>query len=442
MGLSRQEIQRLVADHDVRFLRLQFTDILGIVKNVAIPASELERALAGQVMFDGSSIEGFTRIEESDMLLRPDLDTFALFPWRPKQNAVARLICDVCLPNGQPFSGDPRYVLRQALAQAAADGFEVEIGPECEFFLFHRSPEGKPTTLTHDEGSYFDMSPIDLGEDARREIVLALADMGLRVEASHHEVAPGQHEIDLKHTSALTAADQIMTLKFVARSVAAQHNLHVTFMPKPVFGVNGSGMHIHVSLRRNGQNAFYDPDDPEQLSAVARHFVAGLLTHASSITAITNPVVNSYKRLIPGYEAPVYITWSTQNRSTLVRIPAARGEATRLEYRSPDPTCNPYLALAVIIRTGLDGVRRQLVPPPQIQTNVYQMNATERARAGVRTLPGSLAEALDALEQDELVRETLGEHVYTHFLAAKRIEWDVYRSQVHAWELEQYLGAF
>lgn len=442
MVTTSKDVLRLVAERNVRFIRLQFTDILGVVKNVAIPVSELERALANEIMFDGSSIEGFTRIEESDMNLRPDPSTFALFPWRPRENAVARLICDVYHPDGSPFTGDPRHVLRRAVNEAATLGFSVQIGPECEFFLFHRSPEGKPTTVTHDEAGYFDLGPVDLGEDARRDIVIALAEMGIQVEASHHEVAPGQHEIDLKYSDALTAADQVVTLKFVARTIARQHDLHATFMPKPLFGVNGSGMHVHLSLLRGGQNAFFDPQGPHGLSEAALYFIGGLLAHAPAYTAVTNPLVNSYKRLVPGYEAPVHVSWSVQNRSTLVRVPVQRGAGTRLELRSPDPSCNPYLAFAVIIRAGLDGIRRRIEPPPPVDRNLYEMTAAERASLGIRRLPSNLAEALAALENDPLIAETLGEHVYTHFLDAKRIEWEIYNSQVSNWELDQYLGTF
>ena len=442
MVLSVQDVMRLVAEKDVRFIRLQFSDILGIVKNVAIPAGELERAFNNEVMFDGSSIEGFTRIEESDMNLRPDPSTFAFFPWRPSTNSVARLICDVYNPDGSPFAGDPRHVLRRALHEAAAMGFSVQIGVECEFFLFHRSPEGRPLPVTHDEAGYFDLGPVDLGEDARRDIVITLAEMGLKIEASHHEVAPGQHEIDLKPSDALAAADQVATLKFVARTIAAQHNLHATFMPKPLFGVNGSGMHVHLNLFRDGQNAFYDPQGHHQLSETALHFLAGLLHHAPAYTAVTNPLVNSYKRLVPGYEAPVFVSWSVQNRSTLVRVPASRGEHTRLELRSPDPSCNSYLAFAVLIRAGLDGIRRRLEPPPSVNRNIYKLGAAERTALGIKRLPRTLEEALEAMENDHLMEEALGEHVYTHFLDAKRIEWDIYTSQVSNWELDQYLGVF
>ncbi|MBE3577141.1 MAG: type I glutamate--ammonia ligase [Limnochordales bacterium] len=439
---SKEDIIRLAKESNVRFIRLQFSDILGIVKNVAIPVSQLEKALDNEIMFDGSSIEGFTRIEESDMNLRPVYDTWALFPWKPREAAEARLICDVYRPNGEPFSGDPRFVLKRVLEEATEMGYTVNTGPECEFFLFRTGPEGEPTTKTHDNAGYFDLAPVDLGEATRRDIVIALEEMGFEVEASHHEVATGQHEIDFRYDDALTTADRVTTFKFVTRTIAQQHGLHATFMPKPIFGINGSGMHTHISLFRDGENAFFDPTGPYQLSEVALHFIAGVLEHARAFTAITNPLVNSYKRLVPGYEAPVYVSWSAQNRSALIRVPAARGKATRIELRSPDPSCNPYLAFAVIIKAGLDGIKRKLTPPPSMDRNIYEMTKEERRSAGITELPGSLAEAIDLLEQDKVVRDALGDHVLNHFVAAKRIEWDLYRTQVHRWELDQYLGVF
>lgn len=443
--LTKDDILRRAQSESVHFVRLQFTDILGIVKNVAIPVSQLESALDDQILFDGSSIEGFTRIEESDMSLRPDYATFCTFPWRTDEHGstVARLICDVYKPDGEPFEGDPRRVLRRAIQKAAELGFEVNVGAECEFFLFKRTAEGKPTTITHDEGGYFDLGPIDRGEDARRDIVVAMEAMGYTVDASHHEVAPGQHEIGFHYNDALKTADLVTTFKIVTRAVAARHGLHATFMPKPIFGVNGSGMHTHFSLfTRDGENAFYNSTDEFQLSRTARAFIAGLLLHAPAITALANPLINSYKRLLPGYEAPTYIAWSAQNRSALVRVPAPRKQATRLEFRSPDPSCNPYLALAAMIRAGLDGVERDLVPPPSLDRNIYDMSTKELAAYGVQNLPDSLPTALVALEQDELLWETLGPHIASRYIEAKSIEWDVYRSQVHPWELEQYLGQF
>lgn len=439
--MTKEEILRKADEWGVRFVRLQFSDIMGIIKNVAIPRSQLERALDNQIMFDGSSIQGFTRIEESDMNLRPDPNTFTLFPWR-EDKPVARLICDVYKIDGKPFEGDPRYVLKRAVAQIEELGYTVNFGPECEFFLFKADPDGAPLLETHDKAGYFDLGPVDRGEDARRDIVLALEAMGFEVEASHHEVAPGQHEIDFKYGDALTQADRVATFKVVTRAIAKRHGLHATFMPKPIFGINGSGMHTHISLFKDGQNAFYDPHGEHQLSDVARYFIGGLLKHAPAITAVANPLVNSYKRLVPGYEAPVYIAWSAHNRSALVRVPASRQQGTRIELRSPDPSCNPYLAFAAMIAAGVDGIKNKIDPGPSVTFNIYALSPEERAARGIPSLPGSLAEALDALEADEVIKEALGPHVCTHFISGKRIEWDVYRSQVHPWEIEQYLGVY
>jgi glutamine synthetase len=439
---TKEDILALAEKAHVKFVRLQFTDILGIVKNVAIPVSQLEKALNDEIMFDGSSIEGFTRIEESDMNLRPDLDTWTTFPWRRREQATARMICDVYRYDGQPFEGDPRYVLKKVLREASEMGYTVYVGPECEFFLFRISDTGEPTTRTHDRAGYFDLAPIDKGEDARRDIVLTLEEMGFEIEASHHEVAGGQHEIDFKYDDALTTADRVATLKFVTKTIASLHGLHATFMPKPIFGINGSGMHTHVSLFRNGKNAFYDPNGQYQLSETALHFIGGVLEHCPAITAIANPLVNSYKRLVPGYEAPVYIAWSAHNRSSLIRVPVSREQGTRMELRSPDPSCNPYLTLAVVIRAGLDGIKRKTQPPASIDRNIYDMTPEQRKALGIPSLPASLAEAVDALTQDELVAETLGDHIYSHFVKAKRIESDVYRLQVTDWEVKQYLSVF
>jgi glutamine synthetase len=440
--MTKDEILSQAHDLHIEFIRLQFTDILGIVKNVAIPISQLERALNNEIMFDGSSIEGFTRIEESDMNLRPDLDTFTIFPWRTKEAPVARLICDVYTNEGSPFEGDPRYILKKAVNEALEEGFTINIGPECEFFLFRQDDEGKPTTITHDQGGYFDLSPVDRGENARRDIVLTLAEMGFEVEASHHEVAPGQHEIDFKYADPLMTADRVSTLKFVTRIVARQHNLHATFMPKPLFGVNGSGMHFHISLFKNGKNAFYDPKGPYQLSQTALYFIGGLMKHVAGFTAITNPLINSYKRLVPGYEAPVYISWSATNRSTLIRVPAGREQSTRIELRSPDPSCNPYLAFALMIRAGLDGIKNRIMPPESTRKNIFQLSPAERLSEGITDLPSNLKQALDAMVQDPFIRETLGDHIFQHYLDAKSIEWEVYHMQVHEWEIQQYLGIF
>jgi glutamine synthetase len=440
--MTKEEVLQKCKEFDVRFIRLQFTDILGVVKNLAIPISQFPRALDNEIMFDGSSIEGFTRVEESDMILKPDLDTFATFPWRPKEGAVARIICDINTPELEPFKGDPRFVLKQTMKEAQDMGFSANIGPECEFFLFKSNPDGSPSLLPHDKGGYFDLSPNDLGENARREIVLTLEEMGFEIEASHHEVSPGQHEIDFKYSDPLTTADRVTTLKFVTRIIALNHDLHATFMPKPVFGINGSGMHIHISLFKDQVNAFFDPAAKNELSQTALYFIGGLLKHAKGITAITNPLVNSYKRLIPGYEAPVYQSWSASNRSALIRVPASRGNSTRMEFRSPDPCCNPYLAFSLIIKAGLDGIVNKINPGAPIQKNIFSMSPVERSLENIAALPESLYEALVEMEKDPLIIDTLGEHIFNRFLEAKSIEWEVYRSQVHSWETEQYLGVF
>ncbi|MCL6548327.1 MAG: type I glutamate--ammonia ligase [Alicyclobacillus sp.] len=440
---TKQEILELASSMDVRYVRLQFTDLLGIIKNVEIPVDQLPKALDNKIMFDGSSIEGFVRIEESDMYLVPDLSTWLVFPWDSSQGKVARLICDVHLPDGTPFPGDPRVVLKQAVAQAREMGFSAfNVGPEPEFFLFKIDENGVPTQEVNDEGGYFDWAPLDLGENCRREIVLTLEAMGFEIEASHHEVAPGQHEIDFKYADAVEAADNIATFRMVVKTVARQYGLHATFMPKPVYGINGSGMHCHLSLFKDGKNAFYDERDELGLSDTARHFLAGILEHACAFTAVCNPTVNSYKRLVPGFEAPSYVAWSAKNRSPLVRIPAARGSSTRIEVRSPDPSCNPYLAIAVMLASGLDGVRRKLRLPPPVNRNIYIMTEEEKEAAGIRSLPENLIHAISALEADEVLRAALGEHVFTHFVEAKRIEWNMYRIQVTEWERQQYFATY
>lgn len=440
--MNREEIVAKCKELDVSFIRLQFTDILGVIKNVAIPISELEHALNNETTFDGSSIEGFTRVEESDMILNPDLNTFAIFPWRPRERAVARIICDIHTPDQKPFDGDPRYILKKAVREAEKYGFNINIGPECEFFLFKLNENGTPSTVTHDIGGYFDMSPNDMGENARREIVLTLEKMGFEIEASHHEVSPGQHEIDFKYSDPLSTADRVVTLKFITRTIAQLHNLHATFMPKPLFGLNGSGMHVHLSIFKNGSNLFYDPAANYQVSQTALFFIGGILKHIKSITAITNPLVNSYKRLLPGYEAPVYQSWSASNRSALIRVPAAREAGTRIEIRNPDPCCNPYLAFSLLIRAGLEGINHKISPGEPIQKNVYAMSPVERSLANISKLPASLYEALLEMERDPLCLETLGEHIYSRFMEAKSIEWEIYQAQVHQWELDQYLGVF
>jgi glutamine synthetase len=439
---TADDVRHLCKEFRVQFVQLQFTDILGSVKHVDLPVSRLDKALAGEVIFDGSAIEGFVRTRESDMYLRPDPRTFCVLPWKGERGVTARLVCDVHNLDGSPFAGDPRYALKRVCAEAASMGFTCQAGPEPEFFLFRRDPSGKGTTQTNDLAGYFDVAPLDIGEAVREEIVSVLQSVNFDIESSHHEAAPGQHEIDFKYADALTTADNLMLFRLIVRTIAAAHGLHATFMPKPVADVNGSGLHIHQSLFRDGQNAFYDERGPDKLSSVARHYLAGLLAHARGFTAITNPLVNSYKRLVPGYEAPTFVTWSHREHSPMVRIPARRGLGTRLELRSPDPACNPYLALAVMFKAGLDGVRQGLEPPRQAGVAVYRMTPEERRELGIQPLPQDLGEALEALEQDPVVQEALGEHIYTRFLEAKRIEWDYYRRQVHQWELDQYLSTF
>lgn len=439
---SKEDIIRLADENDVEFIRMQFTDIFGQMKNVAITRAQLEKALNNQIMIDGSSIEGFTRIHESDQYLHPDLDTFVILPWRPQHERVARLICDVYNPDGTPFVGDPRHVLKNVLDKAAKLGYTFNVGPECEFFLFDTDEHGRPTTQTSDEAGYFDLGPLDHGEGTRHEICIALEAMGFEIEASHHEVAAGQHEIDFKYADALTAADNIMTFKLAVKTIAQRNGLHATFMPKPIFGMNGSGMHTNMSLFKDGKNIFFDENGERKLSREAYSFIAGLLEHAKSLVAVTNPLVNSYKRLVPGYEAPVYLAWSASNRSALIRIPAARGQSTRVELRCPDPSCNPYLALAVCLAAGLDGIERGLVPPEEVTENIFSMDARTRADNGIDNLPGTLFEALELMKRDPLMADTLGPHAYESFLAGKYHEWDTYRTQVTEWEIEQYMVLF
>ena len=436
---TKEDIIRLVHEQDVEFIRMQFTDIFGQLKNVAITKSQIEKAVNNQVMIDGSSIEGFVRIQESDQYLYPDLDSFTILPWRPQYGKVARLICDVHNPDGTPFAGDPRGTLKRVLKRAADMGYSFNVGPECEFFLFQTDESGHPTTTTADEAGYFDLGPLDHGESTRREICMALEQMGFEIEASHHEVAQGQHEIDFKYADALTAADNIMTFKLAVKTLAQKNGLHATFMPKPVFGINGSGMHTNMSLFKDGKNIFADASDARGLSKEAYSFIAGILTHVRGMAAITNPLVNSYKRLVPGYEAPCYLAWSASNRSALIRIPAARGQATRIELRNPDPACNPYLSLALCLAAGLDGIERQLTPPAEITDNIFAMSAEERASRKINSLPGTLQEAINALTSDELLCETLGEHILTNYVSGKRKEWDEYRTHVSSWELDRYM---
>jgi glutamine synthetase len=442
---TREQRARILEMADrlgVKFMRLQFTDILGVIKNVEVPDKQFEDALDGKIMFDGSSIEGFVRIEESDMYLRPDLETFRVFPWtQTPGERVARVICDIHNPDGSSFAGCPRQTLKRVIARARAMGYVMMAGPEAEFFLF-QTRDGEPLTETHDAGGYFDLTPVDLGEDVRRQVVLALESMGFEVEAAHHEVAAGQHEIDFRYDHVLTTADNVSTFRFVVKNVAMRNGLHATFMPKPIFGINGSGMHTHQSLFRGTSNVFDDPDGRWGLSEECLSYIGGLLRHAAGMCAITNPLVNSFKRLVPGYEAPTNIAWSERNRSPLVRVPAARGESTRVELRMPDPSCNPYLALAVMLAAGLDGIEQRLDPGPPVNKNIYKMSHRERRHLRIDELPGNLSEALDALEKDDLMRQTLGEHIFQHFIEAKREEWGDYIRQVSPWERDRYLKVY
>ncbi|HEU4963277.1 MAG TPA: type I glutamate--ammonia ligase [Bacilli bacterium] len=442
---TTEDIKRMAKEENVRYIRLQFTDLFGIIKNVEIPVSQLDKALENKMMFDGSSIDGFVRIEESDMYLYPDLDTWLIFPWEVENGRkVARLICDIYMPDGTPFAGDPRGILKRSLQEAKDLGFSaMNVGPEPEFFLFKLDEKGNVTTEVNDQGGYFDLAPVDLGENCRREIVLTLEEMGFEIEASHHEVAVGQHEIDFKYADAVTAADNIMTFKLVVKTIARKHGLHATFMPKPVYGINGSGMHCHMSLfDLDGKNAFYEESDELGLSETAKQYLAGVLAHARAFAAITNPTINSYKRLVPGYEAPCYIAWSAKNRSPLVRIPASRGLGTRVEVRNPDPACNPYLALAAMLQAGLDGIKRKLPLAAPINRNIYVMDEAERLENGILSLPANLKEAIDELLNDELLVATLGEHAVTNFVEAKQIEWDMFRTTVTEWERNQYLHLY
>ena len=443
MGYTKQDVIKIIKEQDVKFIRLQFTDIFGQLKNVAITANQIEKALDNKCMFDGSSIEGFARIEESDMYLYPDPDTFVIFPWKQNEGKVARLICDIYTPDGKPFEGCPRNILKRSLKNAADLGYTFNVGSELEFFLFLTDEQGKPTTKTHDAAGYFDLAPIDLGESARKEMCLTLEEMGFEIEAAHHEVARGQHEIDFKYADALKTADNINTFKLVVKTIAQKHGLHATFMPKPIFGINGSGMHCNISLADlKGKNAFYDPKAEYQLSDTAKYSIGGMLKHIKSITAILNPTVNSYKRIVPGYEAPVYMAWSLANRSALLRVPAKRGVSTRVELRSPDPSCNPYLAFATILAACLDGVRNKIEPPKPVEANIYKLSDRERKKMRIESLPGSLKEALDNMEKSLIAKTALGSHILDEFLTAKSMEWDNFRTYVSQWELDKYLARY
>jgi len=446
---SKEYVLKMAKEHDVKFIRLWFTDILGMLKSFAITVEELEGALEEGMGFDGSSIQGFARIDESDMMALPDPDTFQLVPWRPKEHhAVARMFCDIKMPGGEAFEGDPRYVLKRNLKRAADLGYTYYVGPELEYFYFafKKDANGKdtrePTTEPLDQGGYFDMVPLDVATDMRRDTVLTLEQMGIGVEYSHHEVAASQHEIDMRYTDALTMADSVMTYRLVVKQIALKHGVYATFMPKPVFGINGSGMHVHQSLFKDGKNAFFDTKDSYHLSKLAKSYVAGLLKHAPAITAITSQWVNSYKRLVPGYEAPVYLSWARRNRSDLIRVPEykpGKENATRIEYRSPDPACNPYLTFAVMLAAGLDGIEKGLEPPTPVEENVYEMSAEERKHRGIGTLPASLWEAVQLTEHSEVVKKALGDHVFDAFIENKKIEWDQYRTQVTDYEIKKYL---
>ena len=436
---NKEDVIKAIETNNVKFIRLQFTDIQGVVKDVEIPVTQIEKALTTGISFDGSSIEGFVRIDESDMVLKPDIKTFAILPWSKDKGGVARIICDIHMPDGSQFEADPRYVLKKVMKEAENIGFSLNVGPELEFFLFEKV-DGKATTMPHDYGRYFEFAPTDLAEDIRREIVLTLTDLNFDIEASHHEVAFGQHEIDFKYGDALATADNVMTFKYVTRTIAKLYGLHATFMPKPIASENGSGMHVNLSLSKGEENAFYDPNREMQISDTTKQFIAGVLKHIKAISCISNPLVNSYKRLIPGYEAPVYITWSGANRSSLIRIPSARGKSTRVELRSPDPSCNPYLTFAAILAAGLEGIKNKMDPGKMMDYNVFDLTKRERIERGIETLPSTISESADYLEKDELLKETFGAHVHDNILRLARAEWDAYRTQVHDWEIQRYLN--
>jgi len=441
---TKEDICRMIEEEDVEFIRLQFTDMFGTLKNVAVTTSQLDRVLNNEIMFDGASIAGFAKVEQSDLFLHPDIDTFTIFPWRPQQGKVARFLCDIYYSDGTPFKGDPRYMLKRVLADAKEMGYRFDVGPECEFFLFHTDDEGNPTTITHEKAGYFDVGPLDLGENARRDMILTLEEMGFVVEASHHEDAPAQHEIDFHYDEALNMADAIMTFKMAVKTIAKRHGLYASFMPKPKTGVNGNGMHINMSLSKDGVNAFYDADDPAHISQEGYWFIGGIMQHIRAITAITNPLVNSYKRLVPGYEAPVYIAWSLKNRSPLIRIPAQAGTeqgrvTQRVELRSPDSAANPYLALAVCLAAGLDGIRNHIEPPASVDGNIFEMSDEERRSQKIKCLPENLMEAIEALEKDPLICGVLGSHICKRYIEAKKEEWKDYCAAVSNWEIDRYL---
>ncbi len=435
---TKDDVMHLVNTHNVKFIRLWFTDILGQVKSFAITSEELDTAFDEGMGFDGSSIKGYARIDESDMIAKPDPTTFQLIPWRPREQAVGRMFCDILNPDGTPYEGDPRYALKRNLDRLKEHGYTFYLGPELEFFYFKDS---KGTEVL-DEGGYFDLTTLDAGSDLRRETVLTLEEMGIKVEYSHHEVAPSQHEIDLKYAEALAMADNVMTYRIVVKEIASKYNCYATFMPKPMFGKNGNGMHVHQSLFKGNENAFYDANDKYYLSDIAKKYIAGILRHAPEITAFANQWVNSYKRLVPGYEAPVNIAWARRNRSALVRVPLykpGKEKATRIEFRSPDPACNPYLAFSVMLAAGLEGIEQNYELPEPIERDIFELTAEEKEEMGIKSLPGSLSEAIEVVEQSKLVRKALGDHIFDNFIRSKKIEWDEYRSQVHPFELEKFL---
>ena len=436
---TREDILKMVEEEDVGFIRLQFTDIYGTIKNMAVTVSQLEKALDNRCVFDGSSVEGFAELGESDMYLYPDLNTFEIFPWRPQQGKVARMICDVHYPDGRPFELDPRYILKKVVKEAEEMGYTLKASPECEFFHFHTDEDGIPTTITHEQGSSIDVGPLDLGENARRDMVLTLEDMGFNVETSHHELAPAQHEIDFHYDDALSTADNIVTFRMVVKTIAKRHGLHATFMPKPKIETAGSGMHMNLSLWKDGKNIFRDDTDKNGMSQEGYQFMGGILEHIKAITCITNPTVNSYKRFVPGYEAPVYITWSGKSRSPLIRIPAMRGEHTRLELRSPDPSANPYLALAVLLAAGLDGIKNSIKPIGSIDLNAQKMTDEQRASLHIDMLPQSLPEAVNELEQDSFIKDVLGRELSTKMIDSHKKAYHEYCMQVTDWEIANYL---
>jgi glutamine synthetase len=438
--LEKKDVLRIAKQKKVKFIRLFFTDILGFLKSFAITVRELEGALEEGMGFDGSSIMGFVRIDESDMVALPDPSTFKILPWKANDYIVAAMFCDILEPDGRPHQGDPRWVLKKIVEEASKMGYTFNVGPELEYFYFQRST-GKPETL--DSGGYFDLTPLDVASNFRKQTAMVLEQLGILVEYTHHEVAPSQHEIDLKYTDALTMADSTMLYRLVVKEVALKNNVYATFMPKPMYGVNGSGMHTHQSLFKGKKNAFFDPKDQYHLSNLAKHYIAGLMKHAREITLVTNQWVNSYKRLVPGYEAPVYISWAQRNRSDLIRIPVykpGKEIATRVEYRSPDPACNPYFAFSVMLAAGLEGIKKKYPLRDPVERNVYEMTKEERKKYKIESLPEDLYEAIQITEKSELVRQTLGDHVFHQYVGNKKIEWERYRAQVTDYELEQYLA--